>query len=273
MGGSLAKALVRNGACKEVRALVRHERTAEDAVTHGAAHLSGTDPNELLQQADLVVLATPVRTITEQVTSLNRFIKPGAVMTDMGSVKTGIVEAMDGLPDHIRAIGGHPMCGKEKSGLAAADPDLFQAKVWALTPTGKTDQQALRIVEALIESVGARKIVLDARSHDIAVSCVSHLPYLLAATLVGVAEDAARDRPEIWQLAASGFRDVSRVACSDLTMMIDILAANRDNAIRMLNQASQRIDGMIQLLSENNEDDLQTVLSKVRERRASMFQN
>ena len=180
---------------------------------------------------------------------------------------------MNGLPDHIRAVGGHPMCGNENSGLAAADSDLFRAKVWALTPSKKTDTEAFRIVEALIESVGARKIVLDARSHDIAVSCISHLPYLLAATLVGVAEDAAKQRPEMWELAASGFRDVSRVASSDLTMMIDILAANRDNAVRMLKRASRRIDRMIQLLNEKNDDDLQTMLSRVRERRISMFQN
>lgn len=273
MGGSLAKALVRGGACREVRALVRREQTAEEALKHGAAHLAGTDPEELLQPADLVVLATPVRTIQEQVKRLNRFMKPGAVMTDMGSVKAGIVKAMNGLPDHIGSVGGHPMCGKETSGLAAADPDLFQAKVWALTPSRKTDRETLLMVEALIESVGARKIVLDARSHDIAVSCISHLPYLLAATLVGVTEDTAKDRPEVWQLASSGFRDVSRIASSDLTMMIDILAANRHNAVRMLKRASRRIDRMIQLLTEKNENDLQTMLSRVRERRASMFQN
>ena len=165
------------------------------------------------------------------------------------------------------------MCGKERSGLAAADPDLFRDKVWVLTPSKKTNDEALRQVEAVIEFVGARKVILDARSHDIAVSCISHLPYLLAAALVGVAEDSARYRPELWKLAASGFRDSSRVAASDLTMMIDILAANRHNAVLMLKRAARRIERMIQLMNQKNEDDLRNMLSKVRERRMSMFQN
>ncbi len=273
MGGSLGKALVAGGACKEVRALVRREQAAEQAVAVGAAHRASTDPERILEPTDLVVLAAPVRTIERQVAELHRFMKPGATMTDMGSVKTGIVKVMDTLPDHLHAIGGHPMCGKEKSGLAEADPDLFRDKIWVLTPSKKTDSEALRPVEAMIELVGARKVILDARSHDIAVSCISHLPYLLAATLVGVAEDSARYRPELWKLAAGGFRDASRVAASDLTMMIDILAANRHNAVRMLKRAARRIERMIQLMNQKNEDDLRNMLSKVRERRLGMFQS
>ncbi len=273
MGGSLGKALVRGAECKEVRALVRREQAADQAVGVGAAHRAGIDPEGLLGSADLVVLASPVRTIERQVAELHRFMKPGAVMTDVGSVKTGIVKVMDALPDHLHAIGGHPMCGKERSGLAAADPDLFRDRVWVLTPSKKTNGEALRQVEAVIEFVGARKVILDARSHDIAVSCISHLPYLLAATLVGVAEDSAKHRPELWKLAAGGFRDASRVAASDLTMMIDILAANRHNTVRMLKRASRRIERMIQLMNQKNEDDLRNMLSKARERRMSMFQN
>jgi len=139
MGGSLGKALVRGGACREVRALVRRDQAAAQAVAVRAAHRAGTDPEHMLESADVAVLAAPVRTIERQVTELNRFMKPGAVVTDMGSVKTGIVKVMDTLPDHLHAVGGHPMCGKEESGLAAADPDLFQDRVWILTPSKKTD--------------------------------------------------------------------------------------------------------------------------------------
>ena len=121
-------ALVKAGACKEVRALVRREEAVEEVLARDAAHVAGTDARQLLEEADLVVLATPVRTIEAQVSELHSFLKSGAIITDMGSVKTGIVKAMDNLPPHIRALGGHPMCGKETSGLASADPALFREK-------------------------------------------------------------------------------------------------------------------------------------------------
>ena len=273
MGGSLGMALVKAAACKEVRALVRREEAVEEVLASGAAHIAGADARRLLEDADLLVLATPVRTIETQVSELHRFLESGATITDMGSVKAGIVKAMDNLPLHTRALGGHPMCGKETSGLAAADPALFQDRIWVLTPSKRTDPVALSLVEAMIEAVGARRMVMDAEKHDAAVSCVSHLPYVLAAALMEVAKDAATDLPEIWELAADGFRDTSRVAASDLTMMIDILAANRKNVLSMLHRASEGIDRIVGLMTEKNDEELRNVLSGVRDRRARMFQS
>ena len=273
MGGSLGMALVKAAACKEVRALVRREEAVEEVLASGAAHIAGADARRLLEDADLLVLATPVRTIETQVSELHRFLESGATITDMGSVKAGIVKAMDNLPLHARALGGHPMCGKETSGLAAADPALFQDRIWVLTPSKRTDPVALSLVEAMIEAVGARRMVMDAEKHDAAVSCVSHLPYVLAAALMEVAKDAATDLPEIWELAADGFRDTSRVAASDLTMMIDILAANRKNVLSMLHRASEGIDRIVGLMTEKNDEELRNVLSGVRDRRARMFQS
>jgi prephenate dehydrogenase len=272
MGGSLGMALVKAGACKEVRALVRREEAVKGVLASGAAHIAGADAWRLLEEADLLVLAAPVRTMETQVSELHRFLKSGATVTDMGSVKAGIVKAMDNLPLHTRALGGHPMCGKETSGLAAADPALFQDRTWVLTPSKRTDPVALSLVEAMIEAVGARPMVMDAEKHDAAVSCVSHLPYVLAAALMGVAKDAATDLPEIWELAADGFRDTSRVAASDLTMMIDILAANRKNVLTMLHRASGCIDRIVELMTADNDEGLRNMLSEVRDRRARMFQ-
>jgi prephenate dehydrogenase len=273
MGGSLGMALIKAAACKEVRALVRREAAIEEVLARGAAHVAGKDVRPLLEETDLLVLATPVRTIESQVPELHRFLKSGAVITDMGSVKTGIVKAMDNLPPHIRALGGHPMCGKETSGLASADPALFQDKVWVLTPSKRTDSVALSLAEAITEAVGAHRMVMDAEKHDAAVSCISHLPYVLAAALVEVAKDAAPELPEIWELAADGFRDTSRIAASDLTMMIDILAANRENVLRMLQRASGSIDRIVGLITEKNNDGLRNMLSDIRDRRMQMFQN
>jgi prephenate dehydrogenase len=273
MGGSLGMALVKAGACKEVRALVRRGEAVEGVLASGAAHIAGADALRLLEDADLLVLAAPVRTIETQISELHRFLRPGATVTDMGSVKAGIVKAMDNLPPHTRALGGHPMCGKETSGLAAADPALFQDRIWVLTPSKRTDPVALSLVEAMIEALGARRMVMDAEKHDAAVSCASHLPYVLAAALMEVAKDAAIDLPEIWELAADGFRDTSRVAASDLTMMIDIMAANRKNVLSMLHRASGGIDRIVELMTAKNDEGLRNMLIEVRDRRARMFQS
>ena len=135
------------------------------------------------------------------------------------------------------------MCGKETSGLASADPMLFRERVWVLTPSRRTDPEALSLVEAMIEAAGARRMIMDAENHDTAVSCISHLPYVLAMTLMEVAEDAAIDRPEIWELAADGFRDTSRIAA---------IRSDDDgrhtggqpgtNVVQMMNLASTRLD-------------------------------
>lgn len=271
MGGSLGMALVRARACKEVRALTRRSGAADDIVAAAAADVAGTDPHRMLSDADLVVFASPVRTIERQIRTLHPLMKAGAVVTDMGSVKRGIVEAMDALPSAIFAVGGHPMCGKETPGLGSADPHLFENKVWVLTPCAKTTDGALGLVREMVAAVRAVPMVMDVDRHDRAVACVSHLTHLMAAILVAVAEDTAGDLPEVWQLAASGFRDTTRVAASDVVMMADILSTNRENVLQMLGGARRQMARIGRLLEEDDETGLLDMLSAVRGRRMGMF--
>lgn len=271
MGGSLGKALVSAGACRQVRGLVRRQAAADEAVALGAAHVAGTDPQLLLGDADLVVFATPVRIIERQISTLHPLLKTGAVITDMGSVKRNLMQAMAELPSHFGAVGGHPMCGKETPGLQAADPDLFRGKVWVLVGSKRTDPGALGLVEEVVKLVGAKPLLMSADDHDLVAACVSHLPYLLAATLVAVAEETARDKPDVWNLASSGFRDTSRVAGSDLTMIMDILAANKDSVLRMLDIAQRVMKEFARSMVDEDEAGLCKALALVHDRRASMF--
>jgi prephenate dehydrogenase len=271
MGGSLGKALVNGGACRQVRGLVRRQAAAQLAVAAGAVHLAGTDPQGLLGEADLVVFATPVRTIAQQIATLHPFMKTGAIITDMGSVKQNIMQAMEQLPPHIGAVGGHPMCGKETPGLQASDPDLFRGKAWVLIRPNQTHPEALELIEEMVTVVGAQPLLMSADDHDLIAACVSHLPYVLAATLVAVAEETALEKPDVWNLASSGFRDTSRVAGGDLTMMMDILAANRDSVIQMLETAQRIIEAFTRSMVDNDEAGLREALSHVHDRRTSMF--
>jgi prephenate dehydrogenase len=271
MGGSLGKALVNCGACRQVRGLVRGQAAAQLAMAAGAVHLAGTDPQRLLEGADLVVFATPVRTIERQISTLHPLMKTGAIVTDMGSVKRNIMQAMEQLPPHIGAVGGHPMCGKETPGLQASDPDLFRGKAWVLIRPKRTHPEALKLIEEMVTVVGAQPLRMAADDHDLIAACVSHLPYLLAATLVAVAEETALEKPDVWNLASSGFKDTSRVAGGDLTMMMDILAANRDSVIQMLETAQRIMQAFMRSVVDNDEEGLREALSHVQDRRASMF--
>ncbi len=271
MGGSLGKALANGGACRQVRGLVRRQAAAHEAVAVGAAHVAGTDPRQLLGEGDVVVFATPVRTIEQQIATMHPFMKTGTIITDMGSVKQNIMQAMEQLPLHIRAVGGHPMCGKETPGLEASDPGLFLGKTWVLVHSERRDPEALALIEEMIQVVGARPLFMSADDHDLIAACVSHLPYLLAATLVAVAEETAREKPDVWSLASSGFRDTSRVAGGDLTMMMDILAANKDSVLRMLDIAQRIMKEFARLMVDKDEAGLHEALALVHDRRASMF--
>ncbi len=271
MGGSLGKALVRGEVCREVRGLVRRQAIAEEAVALGAAHIAGVDPQQLLDGAEVVVFATPVCTIEQQILPLHSFMKAGAIVTDMGSVKRNILKVMDQLPPHIRAVAGHPMCGKETPGLYTSDADLFLGKTWVLIRTERTDPEAFSLIEQMVKLVGARPMPMNADDHDLVAACVSHLPYLLASTLVAVAEVTASEEPDVWNLASSGFRDTSRVAGADLTMMTDILAVNRDNVLQMLELAQRMMKRFASAIKDEDNGALRKILSQIRERRTAMF--
>ncbi len=162
MGGSLGKALVNGGACRQVRGLVRRQAAAREAVAVGAAHIAGTDPQLLIGDADLVVFATPVRTIERQIATMHPLMKTGAIITDMGSVKRNIMQAMAELPSHFGAVGGHPMCGRETPGLEASDPGLFLGKTWVLVQSERRDPEALAVIEEMIKVVGAQPLLMSA---------------------------------------------------------------------------------------------------------------
>jgi prephenate dehydrogenase len=226
MGGSLALAL--RGKCHRIVGVARRPEVAREALAARIVDEATCDLAEAVAQADIVVLATPVRDIIATIPDAAAVMRPGALLMDLGSTKREVVAAMDRSPGGVMAVGGHPMCGKETGGLESADEALFQGARFALTPTARTTSEAMALATELAEATGACPLVLDAEQHDRAVAVVSHLPYLLAASLVHTEAEAQRQDSIVDALAASGFRDTSRLAASHVDMMLDILLTNRD---------------------------------------------
>ena len=273
MGGALAGALKRRVACREVWGVARRGETIEEALRRGFIHRGACDLAEGVGQADLVVLATPVRTILKLIPQVGALVPAGCLLIDLGSTKARVVEAMEALPPRVQAVGGHPMCGKEASGLEAVEADLYQGATFVLTPLRRTRPEALTLAQELVETVGARSVLMDADRHDRLVAAVSHLPYILSASLVATAEEVAAEDELIWELAASGFRDTSRLAASDVTMMLDILLTNRQAVGETLSRFSHQLSALVHLLEADDDDEegLRSLMGQVQKRREGMF--
>lgn len=272
MGGSLAMALMERSLCRQVIGVARRPETAREALARGVAHRVTTDLADGVAGADVIVLATPVRTILRQIRLLATMSLGPCLVLDLGSTKVDIVAAMEALPPPVQPIGAHPMCGKEIAGLAAAEPTLFAGAPWVLSPLPRTSSQALALARELAEAVGARPLVMAADRHDRLVAVISHLPYSLAVVLTLTAAKVGNEDELIWKLAASGFRDTSRLAASDVTMMLDILLTNRAAVGSALRQASEHLNRLADLLAAGDELAVSALLNSAHNQRASMFQ-
>ncbi len=190
-------------------------------------------------EADVIILCTPVSQIISDLPNVLRWAKPNAVITDVGSVKSAIVDAADGDP---RFVGGHPMAGSELSGVESARPDLFHEATWALTPTISTNPEALATVRKLAQDLGGVVRILSPTVHDEAVAVTSHLPHVLASALMALADVRAKDNADIPFMSAGSFADGTRVAASLPSLWRDICANNRPALSSALSEYRQTLE-------------------------------
>ncbi len=268
MGGSLALALKERRVCARIVGIER------DAATRGLAHEHGIETTAelgVLADTDVIILATPVRTILEQLARVGKLARAGTLVLDLGSAKREIVCALDALPAHLQVIGGHPMCGKERSGFGVAEAALYANAVFALTPLERTAPETVAFAESLVQSIGARPLVLDAERHDEIVATISHLPYAVAVALMLTASERAQQDAATFALAASGFRDTSRLAGSDVTMMLDILLTNRAPVTRLMRACARKLDALADLVEQESSDAVRDTLQAAMAQRRELF--
>ncbi len=269
MGGSLAGAL--RGHCQAVVGVARRVETIEVASSQGLIDWGMTDVASAVHGAHVVVLATPVRTIARQLSEIGPLLPEDCLLMDLGSTKAHIVAEMARLPAHVQPLGGHPMCGKEVSGIETAEPTLYQGRTFILTPLARTSDAALALAHELVEATGAHPLVLEADRQDYLVGTMSHLPYLLACALVATADATTSGDPAAWEIVAGGFRDTSRVAGSEVTMMLDILMTNRKEVLKAVATCQAQLGALAGLVEAGDEDGLRAALSTIREIRLEMF--
>ena len=262
IGGSFAAALTKRRLARVI-GITRRPATAKRALRMKILSEAGTDL-AAVSTADIVVLATPVRTLIRQIPHIVPLVRPRCLLTDVGSTKTEIMRAYRKARPHCPVLGGHPMAGNERAGLDGVDADLFVNRPWVLDSSIHDisgTSSAFTGFARLVEGVGARPFWIRGRDHDLKVARVSHIPYLLAYALMGTPEDAIR-------VCGNSFRDATRVAASDVDMVLDFLLTNRGPIRKSAEEFTIRLNGLLRLIDRGDARSLKKALLRARERRS-----
>jgi prephenate dehydrogenase len=235
LGGSLGLAVKRAGLAGQVAGCVRRPESIKECQDLGIVDSATTDLVEAVQGAGLIVLCTPLAQMKSLAEQMLPHLEKNAVVTDVGSVKSGVVRELEPLlaSHQVHFIGSHPLAGAERTGPGAARHDLFENAVSVVTPTPQSDDGALQSVLALWKAVGARTLTLSPELHDELVSRSSHLPHIVAAELANYILSPVHPKEQPL-LCANGFRDSTRIALGSPGMWRDIVMANRENLTRVL---------------------------------------
>ncbi len=271
MGGSLGMALRNRRLAGEVVGVFRDQGKIENALMLGAVDKGTVHLSEAVENAELVVLAAPVGMSIPIIKEILPLLKPGCIITDLGSTKGEITEKVEEfLPADLYFVGGHPMTGSEESGVEAANPYLLENAIYVLTVTKKTNTTALQILKLMVEEIGAQGLVLDPREHDLLVGSVSHLPHLAAVLLVNTLPEIGVDMGKALFLAAGGFRDTTRIAMSSPFMWRDIFLSNREMILEILGVFKEKIQVFEQMLENGDGENLVKEFETARETRLNI---
>jgi len=246
IGSSLALAARRHGLVDEVVGCARSAETRQTALDLGIVDAATADPAEAAAGADIVMFATPLSAYAGLAEAIAPVLKPESIVTDVGSAKQSVIRDIGPfVPDRVHFVPGHPVAGTEKSGPEAGFAELFEDRWTILTPPPGTDRDAVERVSALWKAVGAMVEEMDPRHHDRVLAITSHLPHLIAYTIVSTASDLESDeRQEVIKFAAGGFRDFTRIAGSDPVMWRDIFLDNREAVLDVLQRFNEDITAL-----------------------------
>jgi len=265
IGGSLARALKAHDAVSQITGVARSQETLDLALQLGVIDIAESDPVQAMKEADMVVLASPVSTMAPILEAIADYIPAHCVVTDAGSVKGSVaIAARQALGDKVDCfVPGHPIAGTENAGVAASFAELFVDHRVILTPLAENSETDIKLVQAMWEVCGARVVRMSLEDHDAMLGATSHLPHLLAYSLVDFLSQQDRHE-DIFANTAGGFRDFTRIAGSSPVMWRDICMANRDELIPLLKSMEQQLAGYRELLEKSDGDQLEQAFRRAK---------
>jgi cyclohexadieny/prephenate dehydrogenase len=274
IGSSIARAARAQGAARTIVATARSEKTRQRVRELGFADEVADSNIAAVKDADLVIACIPVGQSGEVAQEIGAHLKPGAVLSDVGSVKGSVLRDMaPHLPRTVHFIPAHPVAGTEHSGPDAGFAELFVDRWCILTPPPDADPVALEKLAAFWRALGARVETMSAAHHDLVLAITSHVPHLIAYTIVGTADELGEvTQSEVLQFSAGGFRDFTRIAASDPTMWRDVFLANKDAVLEMLGTFSEDLAEMTRAIRRGDGETLYNHFSRTRAIRRGILQ-
>lgn len=265
IGGSLAQAVKEQKIVGEVIGVGRSEDRLKRACEAGIIDSYTTQMDDSLKTIDLVVVATPVGMIADLIEKIIPFLKEGTVITDVGSVKKSVVQQVEGfMPETLHFVGGHPIAGTENSGFEHSFPSLFENRKCILTPVESTNQQALAQVQELWSRVGSSVVCLHCDEHDEILAAVSHLPHVIAFSMVNCLLTIEGFEETIFSFSAGGFKDFTRIAGSDSAMWRDIALMNREKVLSMIERFQDYLEELKEAIEQGDGKKLFSEFQKSR---------
>jgi cyclohexadieny/prephenate dehydrogenase len=274
IGSSLARLMRRDGLAGEIVACARRRETLDTVLELGLADRVTRDAAEAVRGADLVVIATPLSAYEAVGRAIAPALAPGAIVTDVGSVKQAVIrDLVPLLPAGTHLVPGHPVAGTEHSGPAAGFAELFDGRWCILTPPAGGDRGAVERVADLWRRAGMRVVEMDPEHHDKVLAVTSHLPHLIAYTIVGTATDLEESlKSEVIKFSAGGFRDFTRIAASDPVMWRDVFLNNREAVLEMLQRFSEDLTALQRAIRWGEGDKLEELFTRTRAIRRSIIE-
>ena len=278
IGGSIGLAAKRAGLTAHISGSARTDETRRVALDRGLVDHVFETAAEAVADADLVILCTPVGVLGSVAAEIKAALKPGATVTDVGSVKSAVIEAVQPhIPDGVHLVPAHPVAGTEFSGPNAGFADLFENRWCILTPLpGESSSDYVAAVDLLArfwQGCGSQVDRMDAKHHDLVLAITSHVPHLIAYNIVGTADDLeAVTQSEVIKYSASGFRDFTRIAASDPTMWRDIFLNNSDAVLEMLSRFTEDLTALQRAIRWKDGDALFELFSRTRAIRRSIIE-
>jgi cyclohexadieny/prephenate dehydrogenase len=274
IGSSLAHVMRRDKLAGHIAVCSKTHATLDKAMELGIADSTTTDPRQAVDGADLVVLCTPLGAYGRIAEAMAQGLKPGCIVSDVGSVKQCVINDVGPhVPEGCHLVPAHPVAGTEHSGPEAGFPELFRDRFCILTPTPGTDQGAVDTVVALWKAAGMKVEIMSAHHHDSVLAMTSHLPHLIAYTIVGTATDLSEHlMMEVVKYSAGGFRDFTRIAASDPVMWRDVFLSNRDAVLEMLGRFSEDLTALQRAIRWGEGEKLQELFTRTREIRRGVIE-
>ncbi len=274
IGGSLGLALKKaKGAAVEITGCARREEVGKQAIKRKAIDMAEPQIKKAVSGADIVMIATPITTIKDIFREMADHLAPNTIVTDVGSTKSQVMQwAEEYLPQTINFIGGHPMTGKETAGIDEAEAGLFKGSAYCLIPSPHSNADALKSMEELVGWIGARAVSIEAQPHDELVAGISHLPLIISSTLVAALAESGR-WPDMSKLAASGYRDVTRLASGDAEIQMGICATNRQPIVDWIDRFIKRLEESRNLIRQSDDDQLRAFFEQARAAREKWLKN